>query len=32
MIEVNHTPSFHADTAVDADVKNGLIKDCLEII
>jgi hypothetical protein len=32
MIEVNHTPSFHADTTVDADVKNGLIKDCLEII
>jgi hypothetical protein len=32
MIEVNHTPSFNVETSVDADVKNGLIKDCLEII
>lgn len=32
MIEVNHTPSFNADTSVDHEVKNSLVKDCLEII
>jgi len=32
MLEVNHTPSFNADTQVDADVKNSLIRDCLEIM
>ena len=25
LIEVNHTPSFNADTGVDADIKNDLI-------
>ncbi len=32
MLEVNHTPSFGADTNVDAAVKHGLIKNTLEII
>ena len=32
MLEVNHTPSFGADTAVDESVKRGLIKNTLEII
>jgi tubulin polyglutamylase TTLL6/13 len=32
MLEVNHTPSFHADTKVDADVKNHLVRNALEII
>ena len=32
MLEVNHTPSFGADTAVDAAVKKGLIRNTLEII
>ena len=32
MLEVNHTPSFGADTAVDLEVKKGLIKNTLEII
>ena len=32
MLEVNHTPSFGADTAVDEAVKRGLIKNTLEII
>ena len=32
MLEVNHTPSFGADTAVDESVKRGLLKNTLEII
>jgi hypothetical protein len=32
MIEVNHTPSFNADTQVDAEAKNALVKDCLDIL
>ena len=32
MLEVNHTPSFGADTAVDEAVKRGLIRNTLEII
>lgn len=32
MLEVNHTPSFGADTAVDAEVKTKLLRDTLEII
>ena len=32
MIDVNHTPSFFSDTQVDAEVKNPLIKDCLDIL
>ena len=32
MLEVNHTPSFGADTAVDDAVKRGLIRNTLEII
>ena len=32
MLEVNHTPSFNADTSVDETVKQGLLKNTLEII
>lgn len=32
MLEVNHTPSFGADTAVDEAVKKKLIRNTLEII
>lgn len=32
MLEVNHTPSFGSDTAVDEAVKRGLIKNTLEIL
>ena len=32
MIEVNHTPSFNSDTTCDAEVKNHLVKNTLEII
>jgi len=32
MIEVNHTPSFNSDTQCDAEVKNHLVKNTLEII
>jgi len=32
MLEVNHTPSFGADTDVDEAVKRGLLKNTLEII
>ena len=32
MIEVNHTPSFGADTGVDAQVKQDLIRNTLEIL
>lgn len=32
MLEVNHTPSFASDTSVDADIKNDLIRNTLEII
>jgi len=32
MLEVNHTPSFNADTAIDESVKVNLIKDTLDII
>ena len=32
MLEVNHTPSFGADTSVDSLVKTGLIKSTLEIL
>jgi hypothetical protein len=32
MLEVNHTPSFNSDTQCDADVKNHLVKNTLEII
>ena len=32
MLEVNHTPSFQSDTETDAQVKNNLIKNTLEII
>ena len=32
MLEVNHTPSFNADTAVDEDVKRKLIRNTLEIL
>jgi tubulin polyglutamylase TTLL6/13 len=32
MIEVNHTPSFNADTEVDEKIKFELLKDTLDII
>ncbi len=32
MLEVNHTPSFNADTSIDEQVKVNLIKDTLDII
>ena len=32
MLEVNHTPSFNSDTQCDAEVKNALVKNALEII
>ncbi len=32
MIEVNHTPSFNADTGVDEKVKMELLKDTFDII
>lgn len=32
MIEVNHTPSFNADTGVDEQVKMELLRDTFEII
>ena len=32
MLEVNHTPSFGSDTAVDSLVKTGLIENTLEIL
>lgn len=32
MIEVNHTPSFNADTGVDEQVKTDLLKDTFDII
>ena len=32
MLEVNHTPSFNSDTEVDAEVKNHLVRNTLEII
>lgn len=32
MIEVNHTPSFNADTGVDEQVKKELLKDTFDII
>ena len=32
MLEVNHTPSFNADTAVDEDVKRKLIRHTLQIL
>ena len=32
MLEVNHTPSFGADTAADEQVKRNLIRNTLEIL
>ena len=32
MLEVNHTPSFGADTQTDEAVKRGLLRNTLEII
>ena len=32
LIEVNHTPSFAADTGVDEDIKRELITHALEIM
>lgn len=32
ILEVNHLPSFRADTKLDADVKHGLIKNTLQIM
>lgn len=32
LIEVNHTPSFRTDSALDAQVKEGLISDTLQVL
>lgn len=32
MIEVNHTPSFNADTDIDETIKISLLKDTFDII
>lgn len=32
LLEVNHAPSFHADSSVDIKVKSGLIKDTVNLI
>ena len=32
IIEVNHTPSFNADTGVDEQIKSDLLKDTFDII
>jgi tubulin polyglutamylase TTLL6/13 len=32
MLEVNHMPSFKADTKLDFDVKHDLIKNTLQIL
>jgi len=32
MLEVNHTPSFNADTNIDEIVKHDLLKDTFDII
>lgn len=32
MLEVNHTPSFNADTGVDEAIKSELLRDTFDII
>jgi hypothetical protein len=32
MLEVNHMPSFKADTQLDYDIKHNLIKNTLQIL
>jgi tubulin polyglutamylase TTLL6/13 len=32
MLEVNHMPSFRADTGIDFDVKHDMIKNTLQIL
>lgn len=32
LLEVNHTPSFRADTKVDYDLKHDMIQNMLRII
>ena len=32
LIEVNHTPSFNADTGVDEDIKREMITHAIEIM
>ena len=32
LIEVNHTPSFHASSPLDIDIKKNLIKDSLKLM
>jgi hypothetical protein len=32
MLEVNHTPSFGCDTAIDKEVKAHLLKNTLDIV
>jgi tubulin polyglutamylase TTLL6/13 len=32
MLEVNHTPSFNAETSVDEQIKSELLTQTLEII
>ena len=32
MLEVNHMPSFRADTGIDYEIKHDLIKNTLQIL
>ena len=32
LLEVNHTPSFKADTDLDYDLKHDLVKNTLQIL
>jgi tubulin polyglutamylase TTLL6/13 len=32
LLEVNHSPSFHTDSAVDVEVKDALIADTLRLV
>ena len=32
VLQVNHSPSFHTDSALDREVKEGLLHDTLQLI
>ncbi|KAK6631287.1 hypothetical protein RUM44_005813 [Polyplax serrata] len=32
VLEVNHSPSFHCDSQIDKDIKEGLLRDTFEIL
>lgn len=32
MLQVNHSPSFHTDSPLDKEVKEGLLYDTLQLI